>query len=102
MKTILTSIVSGSLLAALAAAQPQPRYRVIDLGTLGGAYSSGVGINNAGDVAGAAATEVQMDGFSATAVLWSKQKGKPAIKDLGVLGPPRFAACPTCSSGAGA
>jgi probable HAF family extracellular repeat protein len=102
MKTILTSIAAGSLLAALAAAQPEARYRVIDLGTLGGTYSFGFGINNAGDVAGAAATPAQTDGFAATAALWSKQKGKLAIKDLGVLGPPLFPACPTCSSGAAA
>ena len=102
MKTILTSIAAGSLLAALAAAQPEARYRVIDLGTLGGTYSFGFGINNAGDVAGAAATPAQTDGFAATAALWSKQKGKLAIKELGVLGPPLFPACPTCNSGAAA
>jgi hypothetical protein len=50
MKTILSSIAAASLLAALATAQPQRRYTVIDLGTLGGAYSAGFGINNAGDV----------------------------------------------------
>jgi len=61
MKTIVTSIAAGSLLAALAAAQPQPSYSVIDLGTLGGTYSFGFGINNAGDVAGAAATPAQKD-----------------------------------------
>jgi hypothetical protein len=59
MKTILTSITVGSLLVAAAAAQPQPRYRVIDLG---GPYSFGFGINNAGDVAGAAPTKAQTDG----------------------------------------
>jgi probable HAF family extracellular repeat protein len=102
MKTILTSIAAGSLLAAFALAQPQPRYRVIDLGALGGAYSSGFGINNAGDVAGAAATKAQTDGFAATAALWRKQKDNLAIKELGVLGPPFFPACPTCNSGAAA
>jgi probable HAF family extracellular repeat protein len=102
MKTILTSIAAGSLLAALAAAQPEARYRVIDLGALGGTYSFGFGINHAGDVAGAAATPAQTDGFAATAALWSKQKGKLAIKELGVLGPPLFPACPTCNSGAAA
>ena len=50
-------------------------YTVIDLGTLGGTYSFGFGINSAGDVAGAAATPAQTDGFAATAFLWSKQKG---------------------------
>jgi len=97
MKTIVTSIAAGSLLAALAAAQPQPSYTVIDLGTLGGTYSFGFGINNAGDVAGAAATPAQKDGFAATAFLWTKQK---AITSLGVLGPPLFPDCPTCNSAA--
>jgi len=95
MKTILTSIAAGSLLAALAAAQP--RYTVIDLGTLGGAYSFGFGINTAGAVAGAAATPAQTDGVSSTAFLWTTHKG---IVNLGNLGPSAFPACPTCNSGA--
>src|SRR2546423_440268 len=45
MKTTLTSIAAGSLLSALAIAQP--RYTVIDLGALGGTYSFGFGINSA-------------------------------------------------------
>src|ERR1043166_5373369 len=73
-----------------------PRYTVIDLGTLGGTFSFGAGINNAGDVAGAAATRAQTDGFAATAFLWTKQKG---MSNLGVLGPPLFPTCPTCNSG---
>jgi probable HAF family extracellular repeat protein len=99
MKTILTSIAAGILLAALASGQQQPRYRVIDLGTLGGTYSVGFGINNKGDVAGQAATLAQTDGFAATAFLWTKQKG---TSNLGVFGPPLFPACPTCSSDAAA
>jgi probable HAF family extracellular repeat protein len=102
MKTTLTSIAMGGLLAAIAAAQPQPRYKVIDLGALGGAYSFGFGINNASEVAGSAATTAQTDGFAATATVWRKVKGKPAIKELGVLGPPFFPACPTCNSAAAA
>jgi hypothetical protein len=70
MKTILTLIAAGSLTAALAVAQQQPHYKVIDLGALGGAYSIGFGINNAGDVAGQAATAAQTDGFAATAFLY--------------------------------
>src|SRR4051812_13296010 len=98
MKTILTSIAAGALLATLAVAQ-QKTYKVIDLGALGGAYSVGFGINDKGEVAGQAATAAQTDGFAATAFLWSKQNG---IKNLGILGPPLFPACPTCSSdGAG-
>ena len=99
MKTILTSIAAGILLAALAGGQQQPRYRVIDLGTLGGTYSVGFGINNAGDVTGQAATSAQTDGFAATAFVWSRQQG---FKNLGILGPPLFPACPTCSSDAAA
>jgi len=97
MQKILISIAAGSLLTALAAAQP--RYTVIDLGTLGGKYSFGFGLNNAGEVAGAAATSAQTDGFAATAFVWTKQKG---ISNLGVLGPPLFPACPTCNSDAAA
>jgi len=99
MKTILISIAAGSLLAALAAAQPRPRYNVIDLGTLGGTYSFGFGVNNAGEVAGAAATPAQVDGFAATAFVWTKHEG---ISNLGVFGPPLFPACPTCNSDAAA
>ena len=97
MKMILACIVAGNLVAALA--QPQPRYTVIDLGTLGGTYSFAFGINNAGDVAGAAATPSQTDGFASTAFLWTRQNG---IVDLGTLGTPAFPACPTCNSGAAA
>ena len=97
MKTFYTFTAAASLFAALAAGQQQPHYRVIDLGTLGGTYSFGFGINNAGEVAGAAATPAQTDGFAATAFVWTKEKG---ITNLGVLGPPLFPACPTCNSGA--
>ena len=69
MKTILTSIGAGALLAALAVAQ-QPRYTITDLGTLGGAYSYGFGINSAGEVSGGAATATQAGGLSQTAFLW--------------------------------
>jgi probable HAF family extracellular repeat protein len=99
MKTILTSIAAGSLLAAFAMAQQQPSYRVIDLGTLGGTYSVGFGINNNGDVAGQAATPAQTNGFDATAVVWRRHNG---ITNLGVFGPPLFPFCPTCSSDAAA
>lgn len=53
MKSLLTSIAAGSLLAALAIAQT-PHYTITDLGTLGGKYGSASGINYAGRVAGAA------------------------------------------------
>jgi probable HAF family extracellular repeat protein len=107
MKSTLLSISLGILvfLAAPAgvAAQEQNsqsrRYAITDLGTLGGTYSFAFGINNAGKIAGSAATPDQTDGFAVTAYLWSKQKG---IISLGVLGPPLFPACPTCNSGASA
>jgi probable HAF family extracellular repeat protein len=100
MKTILTSIAVGGLITALAAAQPQTRYKVIDLGTLGGGYSLGFAVNDAGSVAGAAATAAQTDGFAATAAVWKKVNGKLTISDLGILGPPPFPSCPTCNSSA--
>jgi hypothetical protein len=102
MKKILTSIAAGILLAGLLTAQPERRYTVIDLGTLGGGYSFGFGINIEGIVAGAAATPAQTDGFAATASLWSKHKGKIGATNLGALGPPHFPACPTCNSDAAA
>jgi len=99
MKSILASIAACSLIPAFAAAQPQPRYTVIDLGTLGGAYSFAFGINGAGEITGSAATPSQTDGFSATAFLWTKHRG---ISSLGILGPPAFPFCATCNSGAAA
>jgi probable HAF family extracellular repeat protein len=53
MKSILTSIAAGSLLAAFATAQT-PRYTVTDLGTFGGTFSISNGINNGGRVSGSA------------------------------------------------
>ena len=93
MKTILTSIAAGSLLAALAIAQT-PRYTITDLGTLGGTYSYAYGINDAGEVSGGAATPNQTGGLSETAFLWYNGQ----ITDLGTLG---GLACPACNSEAG-
>jgi probable HAF family extracellular repeat protein len=71
MKTILTSIAAAGVLAALAIAQPAPRYTITDLGTLpGGTYSYAYGMNSAGQVAGGAATATQTGGLSQTAFLW--------------------------------
>ena len=96
MKTILTSIAASSLLSAIAIAQPAPHYTVTDLGTLGGTYSYAYGINNAGWVAGGAATPTQTNGLAQTAFLW--YGGGPLI-DLGTLDGPKK--CPICNSEAG-
>jgi probable HAF family extracellular repeat protein len=90
MWTFITAI---ALLAALAvpvrhAAQEQnqdlPRYTVIDLGTLGGTFSWGGGINNEGLVEG---YSILLDG-NLRAFLWRNG----VMKDLGTLGGPNSAA----------
>src|SRR5450432_1009533 len=69
MKTILTSIAAGGLLAALAIAQPQPRYIVTDLGTLpGGTFSQATFVSHNGLVTGVSTVA---DGTQ-HAVLWYK------------------------------
>jgi probable HAF family extracellular repeat protein len=104
LKSIKTWIGRIAALAALAIptqtlaqAQPatkSPHYNVIDLGTLGGSYSYGYGINNAGWVAGAAATPDQTGGLSQTGFLWYDGQ----MTNLGTLG---GSACSDCSSEAG-
>ncbi len=54
MKSIMTSIAASSLLAALAIAQPAPRYAVRDLGAVGGAAGQPFLITDNGLVAGVA------------------------------------------------
>jgi probable HAF family extracellular repeat protein len=99
-KFLLSPIPALSLLAALTipvrlGAQPQPpRYTVTDLGTLGGTYSYAYGLNNAGVVAGGAATASQTGGVFQTAFLWAAGH----IINVGTLG---GAACPSCNSEAG-
>jgi probable HAF family extracellular repeat protein len=87
-KSILTLITGGiatsGMFAALAIAQPAPHYIVTDLGTLGGTYSYGYGINNAGWVAGGAATLSQTGGVAETAFLWHGGQ----VINLGTLGGP--------------
>lgn len=93
MKLILTSIAAGTLLAALAIAQPKPRYTITDLGTLGGAGTSSFAteMNNAGWVAGSSNLTA---GGPQHAFLWY---GSSPLRDLGTLD---GAACPGCNSGA--
>jgi probable HAF family extracellular repeat protein len=91
MKSTSIYIAAGCLMATLAFAQPQIHYTVTDLGTFGGAYSYSYGINNAGQVAGGAATKAQTDGLSQTASFWTRGR----LINLGTLD---GAACPTCNS----
>jgi probable HAF family extracellular repeat protein len=91
--TLLISIFTVSLLATLAAsaesnaAEQKPesdRYRVIDLGTLGGTFSSAFGVNRARRVGGAA----QLPGGNQHAFLWHHGH----MTDLGTLGGPNSVA----------
>ena len=83
MKTILTSIAAGSLLAALASAQPQSRYTVTDLGTLpGGTFSQATAVSNNSFISGLAAAA---DGTQ-HAVLWYQGRIIDISKP-GLLGP---------------
>jgi len=85
MMTLITGgIAASSLLAALAIAQPAPHYTVTDLGTLGGTYSYGYCMNNAGWVGGGAATVSQTGGVAQTAFLWHGGH----MTNLGTLGGP--------------
>jgi len=85
MKTILTIITAGSLLAMLAMAQP-PRYSVIDLGTLpGGTSSSANAMNNNRLVGGNAA---DADGIQQNMLWWGPLRikiGTPGLNS-GIFG----------------
>ena len=93
MNPIFNLITAGSLLAALSIAQPAPRYKVVDLGTLGGAgtNSSAYDMNNSGWVAGSGNL---IPGGPQHGIVWFGSR--PSI-DLGTLD---GAACPDCNSGA--
>jgi len=90
---LLAFVVIPSVLAAQAGPKPA-RYTVTDLGTLGGSYSFAYGLNNAGVVAGGAATATQTDFVSQTGFLWYRGQ----IISVGTLG---GAACLDCNSEAG-
>jgi probable HAF family extracellular repeat protein len=89
-RLLLTTSLFGllALLAMpvrLAAEDEKPRpahYTLTDLGTLGGTYSYAYTINNAGTVAGGAATPTQTDGISQTAFRWHEGN----LVNLGTLG----------------
>ena len=103
MKSATLLLAVASLLAnPLLQAQEQQekaqcvrRYELVDLGTLGGVYSYGNGINELGWVAGSGATQSQTNGLAQTAFLWF---GGGPLLDLGTLGGHD---CPDCSSEAG-
>jgi probable HAF family extracellular repeat protein len=84
MKTIFTTVATSSLLVALATAQPQSRYAITDLGTLGGSFSIAYGLNNGGRVGGAAS----VSSGDQHAFLWERGH----MIDLGTLGGPNSAA----------
>jgi probable HAF family extracellular repeat protein len=80
MKPFFNSIAAGALLAGFAIAQPQPRYTVIDLGTLpGGSFSQPGFLSDNGLVAGMSTIS---DGTQ-HAVLWGSglkmDLGKPGL-----------------------
>jgi probable HAF family extracellular repeat protein len=91
---LLTLVAVSLALPAAAQAPNSLHYTVTDLGTLGGTYSYGYGINNSGVVSGGAATQAQTGGISQTAFLWDDGQ----MLDLGTLG---GTACPDCNSSAG-
>jgi probable HAF family extracellular repeat protein len=102
-RVLLTVLVTSAVvivttmlgLVARAQAPNDARYVVTDLGTLGGTYSYGYGINNAGIVSGGAATSSQTNFVAQTAFLWY---GGPKLISLGTLGGPD---CTGCSSEGG-
>jgi probable HAF family extracellular repeat protein len=94
MKTTLQLLIASSLLAALATAQPHPRYQVTDLGTLGGSASFPYGINNAGIVAGGS-NLLGQSGNTQNGFVWKLGH----MTGIGTLAGP---SCTNCSSQAAA
>jgi probable HAF family extracellular repeat protein len=84
MKSVFSCIAAGSVFAALSIAQPQPRYTIVDLGTLpGGDFSQAGFVSNSGIVAGMSTVH---DGTQ-HAVIW----GGPLRMDIGAPGLNSFA-----------
>jgi probable HAF family extracellular repeat protein len=92
--TLSAALAASACLAAQQQKPKPPRYIVTDLGTLGGpgTNSVGLGIGNAGWVAGSGNLTT---GGPQHAFLWY---GGHHLTDLGTLGGP---ACPACNSEAG-
>jgi probable HAF family extracellular repeat protein len=88
---MVVSLTIPASIVAQASGPKRAHYRVTDLGTLGGTYSTSYTINDAGVVGGGAATAAQIDGISQTAFLWYRGQ----IVNMGTLG---GSACPDCSS----
>jgi len=94
------SLLSWALLsvAVSSVAQTSPsnpsHYTITDLGTFGGTYSYGYGLNETGVVSGGAATPNETDGVAEKGFLWFRKK----LIKVGNLG---GSACPDCSSEAG-
>jgi probable HAF family extracellular repeat protein len=81
---LLSTLVTCTAFRAAAAALP-PAYRVTDLGTLGGNYSSGAGINASGQVTGSSVTgDTEMHAFVWTPTTPNGASG--TMHDVGTLG----------------
>ncbi len=83
--------MTATLATAFAEGPRSAMYSVRDVGTLGGTYSYAYTINNAGAIAGGAATPNQVDGIATTAFVWYRG----SLASLGTLGGPD---CPSCIS----
>jgi len=83
---LLGTLLAASVLAAPASARPAARFRIIDLGTLGGANSQALAVNNHGQVVGT--SDVRPGSEDSHAFLWADGR----MRDLGTFGGPISAA----------